>query len=98
MIFGPDGRPLAEPLPEDAEGLVCADIDLGMISIAKSAADPVGHYPRPDVTRLLLNTASNPPVEYFHLPMHESQPVMVRDEAPLAEVEQVAEPGDAKRG
>ena len=26
-----------------------------MISLAKSAADPAGHYSRPDVTRLLLN-------------------------------------------
>lgn len=54
-IYGPDGSPLGTPLAEDEEGLVIADIDLGMISLAKSAADPVGHYARPDVTRLLLN-------------------------------------------
>jgi aliphatic nitrilase len=63
MIYGPDGRPLAEPLPETAEGLIYADIDLGMISLAKAAADPTGHYARPDVTRLLLNTAPARPVE-----------------------------------
>ncbi|MGW0500809.1 carbon-nitrogen hydrolase family protein [Streptomyces sp. NPDC003007] len=56
-VYGPDGRPLAEPLPEDAEGILYADIDLSAIPIAKSAADPVGHYSRPDVTRLLLNPA-----------------------------------------
>ncbi len=72
MIFGPDGRPLAEPLPEDTEGLVCADIDLGLIAIAKSAADPAGHYSRPDVTRLLLNTESAPRVQHFSLPMRET--------------------------
>ncbi|HEY7607679.1 MAG TPA: carbon-nitrogen hydrolase family protein [Alphaproteobacteria bacterium] len=55
MIFGPDGRALAEPLPETKEGLVVADIDLGMIALAKAAADPAGHYSRPDVTRLLLD-------------------------------------------
>jgi nitrilase len=44
-----------EPLPEGAEGVVYADIDLGMISLAKAAADPAGHYSRPDVTRLWLN-------------------------------------------
>src|SRR6266581_3884570 len=44
-----------EPLPEDAEGIVYADLDLGMISLAKAAADPAGHYARPDVTRLLLD-------------------------------------------
>ena len=44
-----------EPLAEDAEGIVYADLDLGMISLAKAAADPAGHYARPDVTRLLLD-------------------------------------------
>jgi aliphatic nitrilase len=63
MIYGPDGRPLAEPLPETKEGLIYADIDLGMISLAKAAADPTGHYSRPDVTRLLLNSAPARPVE-----------------------------------
>ena len=38
-----------------AHGDSDADIDLGMISLAKAAADPAGHYSRPDVTRLLLN-------------------------------------------
>lgn len=55
MIFGPDGRALAQPLPETEEGLITADIDLGMIALAKAAADPAGHYSRPDVTRLLLD-------------------------------------------
>ena len=54
-IFAPDGSPLGETLAEGEEGIVYADIDLGMISLAKSAADPAGHYSRPDVTRLLLN-------------------------------------------
>jgi aliphatic nitrilase len=54
-IYAPDGQLMHEPLPEQAEGLVYADIDLGMISLAKAAADPAGHYARPDVTRLLLN-------------------------------------------
>ncbi|HSB24802.1 MAG TPA: carbon-nitrogen hydrolase family protein [Burkholderiaceae bacterium] len=54
-IYAPDGQLMHEPLPEQTEGLVYADIDLGMISLAKAAADPAGHYARPDVTRLLLN-------------------------------------------
>ncbi len=55
QIFAPDGRMICEPLPENAEGIVYADLDLGMISLAKAAADPAGHYARPDVTRLLLD-------------------------------------------
>jgi aliphatic nitrilase len=54
-IYGPDGAPLGHTLPENEEGLVVTDIDLGMISLSKAAADPAGHYARPDVTRLLLN-------------------------------------------
>ena len=54
-IYGPDGASLGTPLHEKEEGLVVADIDLGMISLSKSVADPAGHYSRPDVTRLLLN-------------------------------------------
>lgn len=55
QIYAPDGQLMHAPLPEGQEGLVYADIDLGMISLAKAAADPAGHYSRPDVTRLLLN-------------------------------------------
>lgn len=57
-IFAPDGRRISEPLPPTEEGLVYADIDLGMISLAKAAADPVGHYSRPDVLQLAFNPAS----------------------------------------
>ncbi len=65
MIFGPDGRPLCDPLPEDQEGILYADIDLGMITLAKAAADPVGHYSRPDVARLMLNRKRGQRVQDF---------------------------------
>lgn len=54
-IYGPDGAELGKALAPEEEGLVVADLDLATISLAKHAADPVGHYARPDVTRLLLN-------------------------------------------
>ena len=54
-IIAPDGQDMAQALPETAEGLLYADIDIGLISLAKAAADPAGHYSRPDVTRLLLD-------------------------------------------
>jgi len=54
-IYGPDGAPLGQNIPEGEEGLVIAEVDLGLISLSKSVADPVGHYARPDVARLLLN-------------------------------------------
>lgn len=57
-IFAPDGRRISEPLPPTEEGLVYADIGLGVISLAKAAADPVGHYSRPDVLQLAFNPAA----------------------------------------
>jgi len=69
VIYGPDGAPLAQPLPPDKEGLLYADIDLGMISVAKAAADPAGHYARPDVTRLLFNNRPGHRVETMALPI-----------------------------
>lgn len=71
QIYAPDGSPMCEPLPETEEGLLFADIDLGAIAVAKSFADPVGHYSRPDVTRLLLNRSAQPQVENFNLDVME---------------------------
>lgn len=51
-IFGPDGSSLAEPLAPTEEGVLFADIDFAAILAAKNAADPVGHYSRPDVFTL----------------------------------------------
>jgi aliphatic nitrilase len=75
-IFGPDGSELAAAGP-DEETILYADVDLGAIAMAKAAADPAGHYARPDVTRLLINRERRSPVEE------------VRYEAPADVVEEV---------
>jgi len=61
-IFGPDGRSIADSLAPAEEGLLFAEIDLSVIALAKSFADPVGHYARADVTQLLLNRRPRRPV------------------------------------
>jgi len=64
-IYAPDGQSIGSELAHTEEGLVLADVDLSMIAYAKAAADPAGHYSRPDVTRLLLNRKPQRPVMEF---------------------------------
>ena len=82
-IFGPDGAPLGTNLAPDEEGLVIADIDLDLIAIGKAAADPCGHYSRPDVFRLMFNRKPSPPVMSFD---NEAARYVEQDEADAAPV------------
>lgn len=52
-IFAPDGQRLGNQLAEDEEGLVIADLDFDQIKVAKSIADPAGHYAKPEATQLI---------------------------------------------
>ena len=83
-IYGPDGASIGDRLAPDEEGLIYADIDLGVISVAKAAADPAGHYARPDVTRLLFNNRPGNRVESLTLPVHQGEGAAVRSEPPAA--------------
>ncbi len=82
-IFAPDGSEIGERIPHDQEGIIYADIDLHMIGYAKAAADPAGHYSRPDTTRLLINRKKQQPVVNFD------------DAAGWAEVTEMTEAPDA---
>lgn len=61
-VYGPDGSEIAEPLPEDQEGLLYADIDMTAITLAKVGVDSAGHYARSDVTRLQIDRTRRRPV------------------------------------
>ncbi|KAA8643842.1 hypothetical protein EYZ11_005424 [Aspergillus tanneri] len=56
MIFGPDGAPLVDTPPAGEECILQADIDLQDIDYAKAMIDTVGHYSRPDLLSLRVNT------------------------------------------
>lgn len=73
-IYGPDGRMLSEPIPQDEEGIAYADINLAEIPVAKMAADPTGHYARPDATRLIVDRSRRAPVTYIDTVDEPAQP------------------------
>ncbi len=54
-IFGPDGKQLTEKLDPKTEGILYVDANIDYLKIAKHFIDPVGHYSRPDIFKLLIN-------------------------------------------
>jgi len=59
-IYGPLGDVLAGPL-WDQEGTLVADLDLTAIARSRFDFDVTGHYARPDVFTLSVDTSAHPP-------------------------------------
>lgn len=62
-IIDPFGNVLAEP-KFDGEAIRIAELDRGLIVRGRYDLDVVGHYARPDVFRLVVNTRSENPVTF----------------------------------
>lgn len=56
MIIDPLGNVLAGPVYNE-DALLTAELDMSLIAMAQMDFDPVGHYARPDVFSLQVNTA-----------------------------------------
>ena len=59
VIAGPEGAVLAGPLVRE-EGILYADLDLDAARVRRRLFDPVGHYNRPDVFRLVVDDRPKP--------------------------------------
>lgn len=63
MIIDPLGKVLAGPVYNE-DALLTAELDMGLIPMAQMDFDAVGHYARPDVFTLRVNTASQRAVNF----------------------------------
>jgi nitrilase len=62
-IVGPEGDVLAGPLVGE-EGIVYAELDLAAARTSRRQFDVSGHYARPDVFRLVVDTRAKPAVTF----------------------------------
>ncbi len=67
VIVSPNGEILAGPSRHE-ETVLVAELDLASVLSARRLFDPVGHYHRPDVFRLAVDTAPHPAVTTFSGP------------------------------
>ena len=63
VVIAPGGKIVAGPMRKEL-GILYADIDLEQIGIARRSLDVVGHYSRPDIFQLHVNTALLKPVVF----------------------------------
>ena len=55
-VYGPDGRRLTKSIPADQEGFIYANLPMDMLVGLRHFADPVGHYSRPELLWLGVDT------------------------------------------
>lgn len=69
-IVSPEGSLLAPPLT-DGEGMVLADLDLGLVAKRKRMMDSVGHYSRPELLSVLIDRSPQPHLREKYAPLPE---------------------------
>jgi nitrilase len=63
VVIAPGGQIIAGPMRQE-EGILYCDIDLDKVAQSKRVFDVVGHYSRPDILKLQVNTQNQSPVEF----------------------------------
>ena len=62
-VVAPDGKLVAGPMRNEL-GILYAEIDLEQIATARRSLDVAGHYSRPDIFTLQVNTSRREPAEF----------------------------------
>lgn len=63
VVVAPGGEIVAGPMHQE-KGLLYANVDPGLAGTAKRALDVTGHYSRPDIFTLHVNTRAQSPIEF----------------------------------
>ncbi len=63
VVVSPGGKIVAGPMRKE-KGILTADIDLARVGAARRSLDTVGHYSRPDIFQLRVNTSPQRPVVF----------------------------------
>ena len=63
LVIAPGGEIVAGPMREET-GILYCEVDKDRVSIAKRALDVTGHYSRPDIFQLHVNTQAQSPVVF----------------------------------
>lgn len=63
IVIAPRGEVVAGPLHQE-KGILYANIDVSLVGAARRDFDATGHYARPDIFTLQVNTQAQSPVEF----------------------------------
>jgi nitrilase len=63
VVVSPDGKIVAGPMRRE-QAILYSDVDIERVGIARRSLDVVGHYARPDIFKLHVNTHPQSPVEF----------------------------------
>jgi nitrilase len=85
-ISDPDGNLVEGPLVEE-EGILYAELDIDRARASRLEFDPVGHYSRPDIFQLTVNTGARVPVTY------EAPPPTRKEDAPVTDSDESSPDG-----
>src|SRR6516165_7053009 len=71
-IISPEGTHVVPPLTQ-GEGILVADLDMGLIVKRKRMMDSVGHYARPELLHLVIDNRATPAMEVVPMPEPDSK-------------------------